>query len=374
MFKKFLLILFLPFAAFAHATSEKPQITPPNGPLDHHNADIAFDVEFLWWYVTMTNLNYAFESQIIDQQDLNAVNPARTVVPKKIYEFDWGWDPGVRLGLGVVTNHDGWDVYADWTYTYNSTSDVKSVPPLASSTLNAATIPFGTNVLATSWGLFGVRTPLTRVSGRWSLLFHQIDLELGRKFWISRTLSLRPYGGLRGHWSRTYLRIKGNFEGTDAASPVGFLEETDRYHQRFWGVGLLGGIETAWHITKNWSVFIDGALSLIYGPFNQKTSFKQFATNPAGVQTTLVSTNMRHDDIYTLQSIYDLAIGLRWETTLYNEAYRLLFDAGWENHFWPHFNHLDANITGNSPIANAFMSSNGDLTLIGLVLRGRFEF
>ena len=348
------------------------EITPPAGPLGNHVVDIALDAEFLWWKATCTNLSYATKYEVIDQQN-SAAPTTSTVLPKKMHALDWDWDKGVRAGLGLVIGHDGWDIYAEWTYTSINTREHKSLSPIPDATITSASNPFGTEVYAHPWSAFGTATIYTELQARWNILFHQFDLELGRKFWISKALSLRPFGGVRGQISRMYLKNHGILRTTAPTSATAYLEETDRRTQKVWGVGLVGGLDTAWHMTRNWSIFIDWAIGLLYGPFDQRTRFQQFSVDPTGQVTGDINQAFNHDDIFTVFAQYDLAIGFRWELPIYDEAFRVRFDAGWEMHLWPNYNQLDLQTSGVIGAAT-FIPANGDVTFSGLVLRGRFEF
>lgn len=348
-----------------------PEITPSIGPLRGNTVDIVLDAEFLWWYASVTSMPYAALFDVASDGDLT--NPQRRAIRiREIYEFDWNWDPGLRVGLGVVTNHYGWDVYADWTYYYTSVTDSKKLPPLTEHTLNNN--PFGTEGLVTPWSKWGQADLYSQIKAKAQILFNQIDLSLGRNFWINPSMKLRPYTGIRGMWSRLNLIAQNLFLSTTAASPFDYDSAYDRFRQKMWGVGLLAGIQTSWQLSKNWSFFTDTGISLLYSKFNIYRNIKEFATL-AGVQTRLHDYTTRHDDIYSLQVIFDLALGLRWEWIFGNESYRLMFDAGWESHFLPSFNQLDQyNADAGFTTPPVFKSSNGDLSLSGLVVRGRFDF
>lgn len=87
----------------------KGEITPTVGSLPNHDYDIILDAEFLYWYANVTNLDYA--TKLTSTLSGNATSPtASNIRPTELYFVDTEWDPGCRLGLGVVTNHDGWDL------------------------------------------------------------------------------------------------------------------------------------------------------------------------------------------------------------------------------------------------------------------------
>ena len=191
-----------------------------------------------------------------------------------------------------------------------------------------------------------------------------------------------------------FFKVRGSYDGLALGANACFFQETARRTQKFRAVGLLGGIQSNWYINRNWSVFVNWAISLLYGSFDNKTHLQSFGfnannqeisnfdnqnhlqlfgSNTNNQQTSNFDQRFNHNDTYALQSVYDLAIGLHWELPIYDSAYRVSFDAGWESHLYPGYNHLDANVSASSNGAT-FLPAEGDLTLSGIVLRGQFEF
>jgi len=369
-----LLTLFLlPFMAWAQLqpaqSSSEEEITPAVSPIQGHTVDVVFDAEFLWWYGSITDLSYAINGKTIATGD--AVNPNQAAVwtPTRKEEFDWSWDPGVRLGLGVITNHDGWDVYSDWTYFYNSVTDQASVAPFDNSNLaQAGLYPLGTRALTSTWFLTPNGEFFRKIKSKWALLFNQIDLKFGRNFWISHNLSLHPFFGVRGYWSRMHFSVHGD---RPARVDATYFDASSTYRQKSWAVGLLAGINTAWHITPNWSIFANTSVALAYGKYWIRRKSSELEINQAGTTLGNLSVTTR-DTIYQTQPFVDLAMGVRWEK-IFNQSYRLLFDLGWETHFLIDYNQL---FRGTEPVI-AFTdlpSTNGNLTLSGITVRGRIDF
>ena len=354
-------------------TLSRPPITPPDGPINGQNVDIIFDLELLYLYANSTNVSYATKYVSSNQQA--AGNPSVLfATPEKIYEPSWNWDLGTRFGVGVVTNHDGWDVYSDWTWTYNSTEDSQVVPHYPSQDITSTQNPVGTQSLASPWFQNGTNTNFNYIKTRWSIQLNQFDIQLGRKFWISPKLTFRSFGGVRTHFSRMFLKVKGTYESNSYSGTISATaDETAKRSQKLWTVGLLGGLQSTWHCSEYWGIYLDWAFSLLYGPSDLKTHINAFQTDQSGNVVSDVSYSFRHDDIYALQPIYDLAIGLRWGFPLPNAGYRLRVDAGWEAHLLPGFNHFDANVSASQNGAT-YLPAEGDLTISGAVIRTRIEF
>ncbi|MCB1081943.1 MAG: hypothetical protein KDK63_02225, partial [Chlamydiia bacterium] len=89
---------------------ERATITPTVGFRNADRPAVIIDAEFLWWYGEISNLSYAIKREV--QLTGSETAPTQTaIVPIRKEEFDWEWNPGVRIGLGAITSLDGWDVY-----------------------------------------------------------------------------------------------------------------------------------------------------------------------------------------------------------------------------------------------------------------------
>ncbi|MCP5505692.1 MAG: hypothetical protein H7A38_02280 [Chlamydiales bacterium] len=365
---------------FGHAPEpEKPcQITPPYSPLSS-KVDFTIDVEFLYWYANVTDLDYAIKREVIEIPDPIVDSHATVAAKKERFENKWG--PGVRVGLGVIGSEDGWDLYANGFYFDVSTSESKDLNPIASALdVNDPGAQYYSSpwfFLAPNSGSFGNPfsfIPYSHFSAHWDLEHYQIDLELGRKFWISQKLLLRPFIGIRGFHSEQNLKLH-------ASRPLGeFLEEQDeklKAKQKNWGVGLLSGVNTTWQLTPRWSIYGDASVALTYGRLDikEKDKILQRRTfqNPDTPEVSINTEVTLRDAYYKLMPHVDLGAGLRFEDTFSNNKYRILLSAGWESHFLFDYNEL---LRGTNPSSEAtdLPSANGNLTLSGFVLRGRLDF
>lgn len=157
--------------------------------------------EFLYSQADQHGFRYAFHNK----------NPDLTVAPAGIIgdwiNFDFDWDLGTRITLGWNTPHDGWDVLAYWTGYWNRSNETTTVET------NATGLG-----LVTLWIVDTTTTisTITTAAARYKLDYNLFDLEVGRSFWISRFLSLRPHLGVMGGWLNqdfnvTYLGDTGAF-------------------------------------------------------------------------------------------------------------------------------------------------------------------
>jgi len=284
-----------------------------------------------------------------------------------------------------LTDHYGWEVYSNWTYTYNSVSDTSSVPDYAGRDFTSTNVnPVGTKILTSPWLWLPHRDHFNQIKAKWALLFNQIDLSVGRHFWLSSLLSIQPFTGVRGYWARMHFSVDAFRPGiNNPASIQNMIDSKTTFKQQSWAVGLLGGVNTAWHITDHWSVVGMADLALAYGKTTVSRRIDDIQIS-LSQQIPYRDVHVRtYDNLYRLQSFVDLSLGVRWET-LIHEIYHLLFDLAWESHFLLNFSQLfvgtyQVGAVGNAPLqlppaSTDLPSSKGNLTLSGVVLRGRFEF
>ena len=196
------------------------------------------------------------------------------------------------------------------------------------------------------------------VSGHWRLHLGLIDLELGRRYLIGQTLTLRPFIGLRYAIIRQKYIL--HYEG-GTLFPGG--EDYISMKNKFQAPGPLIGFDTEWMIKGGWSLYSDLALSVqsgsVYVHESESVSFE----------------DEKRADIHNCfdmeKPILDLAIGLQWEMGFFQHRYHMLFQAGWETHiFWAQNQLFHFNREGTVPLT----SEQGELSVQGLVLSSTFSF
>ncbi len=387
--------------------------------------------EFLYWYARETNLSIGNTWKIINQPTPNLLNGQAALVveqnayPKKNFHLPTRWDPGFRAGIGINTSHDGWDVYANYTYFHNHTHKSVERPFRAATTAeSAALIQSGQPSLTNNWAntvdnpatalesVGGTIIPTsfcpvlaTELSGKWSFYFNQLDFELGRKYWLSKFVNIRPYLGVRGAMTHTNFVVKSELEQEGAPIQVDeglflrvFREQKNVIRNKFWGAGLVGGLQPEFRFNKNFMLFgnIDGAL--LWGRFKAKNKYRSFALsqleigNPPELTIPGVygpNHSKQRDKFYRMQGILDLAVGLRWEQHWKEDRYSTSLDLGWEHHYWFDFGTYHKDVGSDQATPFAALPPNGTGTIQnyshnaswttnlgfgGLVFRARFDF
>ena len=188
--------------------------------------------------------------------------------------------------MGVLIPHDNWDLFFTWTrYQMSQSSSIAAVPgetvyPLM---LNQFQQPVAANAAA-----------------QWHLNFNTEMWSSAAAFLLGRSFVLRPFAGARGAWinngvnaqygSVTFQTTPATFSSVDVDNDSSF---------RAWG--LRAGVDADWEFGEGWSLFVNGAASLLWSHFN----ITQNDTLPDG-------TVMNHfkNNFHTVTPVFDMQGGI----------------------------------------------------------------
>ncbi len=333
--------------------------------------EFSFTVAALVWEAHQEGLEFAVLSK-------NS-NPTLGTYPGNIIEAEFQnpefkWKGGLKIGIGYDVQHDGWDVEALWT-TYHGRANKE---------VDADTE--GNNTLLPLWSAYSMTAPgattqgilfAAQVNAHWKLELDMLDLELGREFWTSKYLTLRPHIGFRGAWIRQSYEIEqfGGSWSSPFTTPDNLNDEVN-LHNSFKGAGLRGGLDTVWQMGSGWGLFGNFALALVYGHFEVKNH--EF-TRQAQAPFSKVDVAEIKDSFRATRGIADLALGIQYSTMFKDNRYAFTIGLSWENHIFFNQNQLwKINRTGdtvnNTTGENVFLQSRGDLSTQGATLTLKFTF
>jgi len=378
--------------------------------------------EFLYWYARESNLSYAakIQSEGFPLKFQSDVEETIIFSPQTYEYLSTKWDPGFRVGVGYNSACDGWDYFLHWTYFSNKKSNSTSVSPDYSLDFEFSEESFSDPFLADNQEFFllnpwinasfhglafgdfstifpgavnqGSIVTFDKIKTKWQLNYHSIDLEIGRKYWLSKCFNLRPYAGLRGARTKTTFGTKSfrnntvDFSGniTDLA-----LNFNDRFKTQNWGAGFLGGLQPTWYFCRNFALYSNLDVALLWGEYENKKqeNYQITLLLPDGQQIiTPIPRMQSKGKFFQMNAILDLAIGLRWEEYWCCDQYRSTFDVGWEHHIWFDHDHriktsdfMQGQVITDFPtkIAKGFRTYDevtSNLSYGGLVVRLRFDF
>ncbi len=396
---------------------------------------IFVSVDFLYWYAHEDDLVFA-EKQVFTPQspDISPegvggcaiVLPTLYLAPEKDKSFGMKWQPGVRASVGRNLPCDGWDLYASWTWYHNEkqssmltthqglpllSGDNFLINPWIHPSMPANNGNFISLMLSGPGG--GGSNPFnepnylfSKISGKWNFHLQEMNLVLGRKFWLSPCFTLRPYAGLEGALTKTGFTTISTLSLAPVNDPVNriFLAGVDRgfkdkFKNKFWGIGLLLGMESHWYLGGGFNLFGDFNLSLLEGKFKKSKAENYFELVSESPGDPLITPSFRLFDFdhasavshrWGMQPIIDLELGVGYEKQFCEGRYQLAMDLAWEQQYWHHLNrrnkytntYFSPGEQGSPPspallgiaYAATFQEAVSDLTFGGLTIKVRFDF
>ena len=269
---------------------------------------------------------------------------------EKSPRFSWDW--GFRVGLGYNMEHDQWDLYLNWTWLRGKSHH--------HNTANAGS----GEVILPRWsdpGSLGGATA-SSASAHWKLRLNVLDLELGREFYVSKWVTVRPHMGLRTAWIKQTYDV--DYSGLNIN---GVAREIDM-RNKYWGLGVRGGVNTDWGLGGGVSIYGNAAISILYGFFSVSKQESLELTSGAAFNNI---TNLS-DFYHVSRAITDLQLGLRYDYMFCDDRYHFGIQAGWEHHMFFGQNQFILNV---DDVAHGVTVANqGDLTMQGWTLNVRFDF
>lgn len=281
--------------------------------------------------------------------DSDAASSSNTLSQGRIRGFsdnndEWDYNPGVRVGIGFVMEHDAWN--CDFQWTWLNITDYRHV----------GAVPFGGSILP-MW-LVGDDTPATfqgnrKAVGKWHADYNVIDLSLGKAYHVSRYLVLNPHFGLRTGWIDQHFAVR--YVGS---SEIFTIQHADN---DFWGIGSRIGVDSDWILGKGWCLFANLAASMLFGKFevDQNLTFPT-ASGGYGFDTDY--------DFYQNTPNMEIVVGLGWARYFDKNKYRVGLRAAYEFHEWWDMFNLRRFWSG-APNFDNDVVSRGNLTLNGFSLR-----
>lgn len=320
---------------------QKGIITPSVFPYVSCGANIYATIDFLWWQSILGGTGYAYNGTA----DGSTETPLGTNESRgELHRPDYGFSPGFKIGLGGHFDHDGWTVGAEFTYLPSSGDDSIDVCD-DNDTICGDLVVNGakTNFNITTGD--GINEQISIVEGfaDWKQNFMALDFTLGRNFFISKYLTLYPHVGFKAAWITE--RIRYDFGPTpqtvDPRDPDGIVlinqvTDSDVYkRQHVYGVGIRGGLDTMWHITKNWAFYGDLSLTSFWAHFHVKNYDTVTETLEGEYTTKKLNYN-----VVSVIPVIETGIGLAYISWFSDNRFRLQVQLGWETQIWTEFNYF----------------------------------
>ncbi|MDN3506071.1 MAG: Lpg1974 family pore-forming outer membrane protein [Simkaniaceae bacterium] len=327
----------------------------------------------LYWTAHQDGMDFAIRNAVrvpVVNPDPPEIDELNNLIDDDLEGPKGKWEYGFKLGLGYNTSCDGWDLDLVWThFSPRSHTDVS-----AGVSDNQS--------LVTLWSAFapaqGEVNFARDIEANWKVDLNFVDFELGRAYWTSKRMSLRPFIGLR------FLSIKQDYDlehkggsWSPRIDPVQdpFTGEVS-LNNDYRGVGLHSGIDSIWHFDCGWGLYGNLAANVVYGCFDisHKENIRLAVSPYTKTEILDAKSHFRAS-----RAIIDLALGIQWSALICDCQYGILARLGWESHLFLHQNQMwrvvrigdTANQTQGQ---NVFHHRRGTLDTQGITLALEFLF
>lgn len=337
------------------ATAQAPSIAAYNASSRNDvndSWDVYFTADFIYWQARADGLDYGVTTENPPTLALFAEPP----VNGKVLNTDFDYHPGVKLGIGGLSEYDDWDLYIEWTHLVSHNNTSSTIPDeggLIYPSLNYPDQPMASR---------------DRAFMSWRCIYNTIDLELGRSYYLGKYWSVRPFGGIRGSWIRQSYNAQYNdmivqiFQSE--LTEIGTGRISSKYNT--WGLGPRLGWRTDWLLGWGFKMFQNISFCLQWvKPSETKTEHIPLFPN----RPLLSCTNKKGSGV--LRPNMDLDLGLGWGCYFDNYNWHVDLSLAYEfNYWWDH----NFDLFFSDDFALGHTAQRGDLYLHGVTFRVRFDF
>jgi len=292
--------------------------TPAVAPAVRNTLNVTTTADFIWWKTYLANMEYAWTGIVDEASVPRDANPSKG----RIKAPDFHFAPGFKVGLGLTFKHDGWDLYSRYTWLNAHSHTHATAQP---KTGLVSTFPFSAT------GASGF--PYNTASVKWEQEFSVLDLELGRNFFISKRLTLRPHVGLKSDW------IEEEFhEHYFLQVNTSILDTSVHRKENVWGIGIRGGLNSVWHFVKSFGLYGDITVTALWSDFH--TSLKEHFIEKTSNQSLDLDSVNTHQKIQQVMPVLETGLGFIYQHWFHQERHLFFAKAGWEGQIWFDYNQL----------------------------------
>ena len=305
--------------------------------------NLSFDV--LYWQ-TKTGTNYCSIRDGVAPSPINYLDTVREA------KFQWEW--GFKAAVGYNFEHDNWDAKLEYTYFKNTAKDLVNtlaLPSAVVSPLLDAADPLQYSSLNTFVSKNVAFSNAANAKSWFKNSYNDLYLDMGRDFFVSKYLSMRPGFGAEAAWitfknsirfwggtaqSFNILSLGGYTNGYTIDAPFCYLNIWTK--QRMFGVGPRASLDTRWHLGEGYSVYGNVNGALLYSYFHNYASVTQ-------EDQPLNEAQVKYN-FHRLIPTAKFELGLMYDKYIMCETQHIAFCLGYENQYFWDMNYIGAYPTG----------------------------
>ncbi|GAB4186797.1 MAG: hypothetical protein Tsb0015_04860 [Simkaniaceae bacterium] len=310
----------------------------------------------LLWHPKVGGTEFAYTDQ--DPQ-------ARLKIKGKTKDMDFDWDWGFKIAVGYLSERDGWEVLLRYTW-FDSHGSQRT-----SAGRSDSIVPLRGTPTLTFQTLNGDFIYCTKAKSQFDYTLNAIDLELARHYYVSETLSLRPFIGLKAAWLdlQQITRYSGGILSGSESTGLGQNSVHIKDDNEFWGLGPRIGGSSNWHLGQGYSIFGSFASSMLYSRF-EVDHRERFSVNKNINRTHLDA------DRHAFVPVVEFMLGAQYDRYINNDRNHLRIRLSFESQYWWRTNQaikVDF-ITSTSNNAVRYDRYSEDSSMHGVTLDFRIDF
>jgi len=307
------------------------EVVPAVKPAPASSDRLFFQVEPIFWTAVRDGGAYGVHGIKVEETTDSKYQPA----PRGRVEFiGTDWKPGLRVGVGALfghVGHDVWDVSLRYTCLCTKRRDRRG-------NFAYTEVPFLSNFTSDP-GFGGVAMDI-KASGRFN--FNVLDMEVGRRFFLSPCLTVRPYIGVKTTWQKehddfTYLGGLFALGEKDISIRVTGPYYVD-YRRNVLGIGLRSGCSLSWPLCRGLSIYGDFAWAVLwthcYTQHRRDTLRDVKIVDKSKEITDTVVVDVENKGCHSAKNLCEFECGLSWEACFCDGNYHLEARLGWAEQVW----------------------------------------
>ena len=276
-----------------------------------------------------------------------------------IKENKFDWNSGFRVGIGKKLKEDDLDICLDFSCYTNHSSTIKHKLPPAS--------------LFPIQGYFG--GSFERAKSTFDLVYLNLNLRLGRAYFLSPFFSLNPKIGLHGIRLLQRQECRFNFSPLESGGvAMGEFYYVDGRCDAN-GIGPEISIESSYLLGNGFCFFQNTLASLIY------EYAKIYHKERTSYHASIYNVNIRlNGNKHYFSPFIQMQMGLSWGKYLFDKTKYLLLKIGYEAQYFYRQNQMivasDSTIGNNNPPSTRLEQKYQaeDISMHGLFVSARIDF
>ncbi|QDT47835.1 hypothetical protein Pan258_18730 [Symmachiella dynata] len=280
---------------------------------------ITFSSAVLFWKVTEGSAeNWA--------QEITPLGIGTTFGTATLVDAPFEWKAGIRIGAAYQPPDSDFDLSVSYTH-FGTNATNQATGEVYSAFLGNFYVgnPDGTS--------FGPH--YSNASIDWDFQFDSIDLELGREFAISDSLSLRPFVGLKSAMIDQSIHSNWSSPINTSSQTYLFTAAEEELNQDFWGIGPSLGVNAVIPIVSETDyslrIFASPSAAIMYGRWTFKDQYRNNGPTSTTHPTPAV-VDINSDPITGAATMARGVLGLEW--VQYGSEITTSLRLGYEAQIW----------------------------------------